>query len=444
MDRTDNSIQIKEPCHENWNKMTQSEKGRFCQSCQKEVVDFTNSSRDDILTHLSTASDSTCGRVYAHQLDEQPVDCNSTSPNNNKFIYKLKSVGLSLMAFLGFSLVTDDAKAQVVGEIPWNGGLTHDVNQNNVVAEKTVISGSVRESHSKSVIAGANITIESGGKMIADGFTDEHGKYSITIPSEKIVNKKFTITAYADEFEPIVMREMPVDKEHITCNLSMEWGVMIMGDMELPPEEPTEFEELFQEEEPKEEAQLEDLEEYSMMQGQMVAYTPQEEIRPSNKELDAEAIEQPISRPIISGMISVLPHVPVEETDGETNPPVAVQVNETELLNSENEERENEDPIEPDGENAGEPTSTESATENAAITATVYPNPTTDECNIELAKAGTYNVEVFDNAGRHVASRRFNGSKLNLDVSAFERGVYHIRIMSEEVDYAQTLELVVQ
>lgn len=41
-------LRIPEPCHENWEDMTPNERGRFCQNCQKDVIDFTQATPSEI------------------------------------------------------------------------------------------------------------------------------------------------------------------------------------------------------------------------------------------------------------------------------------------------------------------------------------------------------------------------------------------------------------
>ena len=64
------SIQIQEPCHENWAEMTPSEQGRFCQNCQKIVVDFSKMSDRDLTQWFAArAGERVCGRVNPKQLN---------------------------------------------------------------------------------------------------------------------------------------------------------------------------------------------------------------------------------------------------------------------------------------------------------------------------------------------------------------------------------------
>jgi hypothetical protein len=69
------SIHIATPCHEDWQQMTPVDKGRFCQSCAKQVVDFSVMTDQQILNYISNASGSMCGRFADDQLQRplQPV-----------------------------------------------------------------------------------------------------------------------------------------------------------------------------------------------------------------------------------------------------------------------------------------------------------------------------------------------------------------------------------
>ena len=54
-------ISIPEPCHEDWSKMTPTEKGRYCKACSKEVIDFTHFSNEALHKRI-TQGESLCGR----------------------------------------------------------------------------------------------------------------------------------------------------------------------------------------------------------------------------------------------------------------------------------------------------------------------------------------------------------------------------------------------
>lgn len=62
-------INIAEPCHENWNNMLPTDQGRFCMSCQQQVVDFSAMTDKEIIEHISAASKSICGRAGNDQLN---------------------------------------------------------------------------------------------------------------------------------------------------------------------------------------------------------------------------------------------------------------------------------------------------------------------------------------------------------------------------------------
>ena len=63
------SIQIPEPCHENWDNMTTSDQGRYCNACAKTVVDFSVMTDTQVLNYFKKDKGNTCGRFLNDQLE---------------------------------------------------------------------------------------------------------------------------------------------------------------------------------------------------------------------------------------------------------------------------------------------------------------------------------------------------------------------------------------
>lgn len=62
-------LSIPEPCHEDWDQMITCEKGKFCNSCQKTVIDFTNMSDRQLAAFFKNAPASLCGQIHTDQLN---------------------------------------------------------------------------------------------------------------------------------------------------------------------------------------------------------------------------------------------------------------------------------------------------------------------------------------------------------------------------------------
>lgn len=71
---TQHKITIPKPCHEDWDKMTPDETGRFCNSCSKSVVDFTQMLPNEIQDFfVKNQGQKVCGRFKNSQLNSLTI-----------------------------------------------------------------------------------------------------------------------------------------------------------------------------------------------------------------------------------------------------------------------------------------------------------------------------------------------------------------------------------
>lgn len=100
-------ISIPEPCHENWNAMTPTEKGKFCSVCTKEVIDFTQKTDEAIYKHLQT-SGNLCGHFKKSQLHREIA-----APRKEKMSWLSYAASL-LFPLIAFSQNNVDTKKPTI------------------------------------------------------------------------------------------------------------------------------------------------------------------------------------------------------------------------------------------------------------------------------------------------------------------------------------------
>jgi hypothetical protein len=94
-------IVIDNPCYENWDAMSPNEKGAFCLSCQKTVIDFSIKTVDEIKNFFVglPKTESVCGRFKEEQLEEMSFEHFFNQFRGWKFFQKAAVVAFFIFGF---------------------------------------------------------------------------------------------------------------------------------------------------------------------------------------------------------------------------------------------------------------------------------------------------------------------------------------------------------
>lgn len=103
------SIEIKTPCHENFNNMIPNANGSFCNSCAKNVIDLSTKTNSEVAKFIGESKDENiCARLNVSQL-EQTFEY-ETHPKKNNFKY---AVAVAASVLLTSNIVAQDNKQPV-------------------------------------------------------------------------------------------------------------------------------------------------------------------------------------------------------------------------------------------------------------------------------------------------------------------------------------------
>lgn len=181
-------ISVPTPCHESWDAMTPTDKGRFCQNCQKTVTDFSNMSDQQIISYLKNRQGEICGRFHSEQLSRE------LAIPANKRKNALAPIA-AMVAALTMSIPSVMAKSK-----PEKIQLTPDRADITPLHRDTLlpIKGIVVDSASKSALPGVIIILK-GQEVYA--LTDSTGKFELQIPGN-YKDKPLTLEVHHSEYVP--------------------------------------------------------------------------------------------------------------------------------------------------------------------------------------------------------------------------------------------------
>jgi CarboxypepD_reg-like domain len=216
-------LSIPNPCSENWNNMTPHEKGRFCDTCQKCVVDFTVMPDAAVLDYFNKNNGRVCGRFSKRQLDRVLII------NDKRFQKRFNiAASLLLLSSLGFgNTVKNDAvlplKISQFDSQKWSVKKSHEQLSESVLTDSITIKGSVftLDTPNESLI-GASIILK-GSKIGV--VTDEKGDFTFTLP---LVNVKDTTLIVS--FVGFETREIKLSEFTKTESLKIELQPLTLGE----------------------------------------------------------------------------------------------------------------------------------------------------------------------------------------------------------------------
>lgn len=164
-------LTIPSPCHENWNTFTPTRRGGFCQSCSKEVIDFTQYTDEQVKDYFKSRPQNTCGRFRPNQLKTYMLVEPKAAPR----------LGWLSLFLSGIMLLFTSRFAQAQSLPKPTTEQVHvkcEINQQTNTTRKQLITGIVNSTEDGTPLPGVNVVLKGTVNGTA---TDANGEFELQI-----------------------------------------------------------------------------------------------------------------------------------------------------------------------------------------------------------------------------------------------------------------------
>lgn len=217
-------ITFPKPCHEDWGNMTSADKGRFCNSCQKNVIDlsmYTDEKLHEFL--IEHRNENICARLKGSQLGRSIVPASQT----NNWLHKLIAAsGLALMFTLA-GTATSFAQAPLTQHTATYEQSTS--NNKNHEPQLLTIKGKVVDKDGAPIpYAIARLSLDA--RALTSVLTNEHGDYTLVMNTQDFgSNLELNVIAKGFHLDPIYLFFLVQESGYLKSG-----GVINVGQILLP------------------------------------------------------------------------------------------------------------------------------------------------------------------------------------------------------------------
>ncbi|VVV01394.1 carboxypeptidase-like regulatory domain-containing protein [Mesonia oceanica] len=217
-------LNIPKPCHEDWQQMSPTQKGKFCASCRKEVIDFTKLSSTEIARKTKNATQ-LCGRFTQSQLKQEYI-----SPSQNRLNRLGIALGLgSIVAIAqpGFAQKKNakEVKVQTQKDYQLQGEVALTTQANDSIS----INGIVKDEDG-TPLPGVNVVQQNTTNGTHTNFV---GNFSINISEEDFNSEAYLIFSFVGMQQAVIRiqeKSMNIALKKDVCKNQDE---MIRGKVEV-------------------------------------------------------------------------------------------------------------------------------------------------------------------------------------------------------------------
>ncbi|MAZ73362.1 MAG: hypothetical protein CMC70_09460 [Flavobacteriaceae bacterium] len=200
------TLKIADPCHEDWAKMTPTQKGKHCQVCSKEVIDFTEKTDEAIVAHV-LKNKHACGRFITSQLERELT-------LERKSGHRFTPIAASLL--VPFTLLASNFSISAKKREPSKQFTSLHIGSLHKHTMQIGVKGVVYSFNGKP-IQGVNVTVKETGKTTQ---TAHNGEYSIQLQANQTL--VYSYRGYSAVEVPVgtvaMRKDVMLQKEDSTQN----------------------------------------------------------------------------------------------------------------------------------------------------------------------------------------------------------------------------------